>query len=655
MCVDTTYRDVRVTCKDGVLTVANGLIERQWRWTGKGFLTTRLASVSSQKVWTQAVSSIESDWLLPGYDTPQEAELLSVKSCVGDDEGFTSEHVAVVAEMAYAAAKIKLRFTVWIYPETPGMRTQLYVKGTQGYDSEAGDAVLMVSHRFDFIPVNFDGLRRRMFGYYNETQQRNDTCEDILKEESISHSLKNREFHAWPSVLCLENEQEGIALVNENHKCPNQFGYDCGLFICDADVGLSNHGWGLRANEIDDTWRQAWASWCIVYTQADRGCETALKRFDAARYPLDEGRDIYVQANTWGSSITGEESRLAAIESEVLKELESCADLGIDTLQIDDGWQVAPGHRSHNPEENGWHPHPESYPEGWTNVKKRSQELGVKLGLWAAAMPVSLEELKRNYQEGGFLTYKLDFADLKSNENIRALTQKVRDFIKCTGHAVRVNWDVTEVSRRYGYFFAREYGCLYLANRKPVSPPSTTYRPHTMLRDLWQLSRYINVRKIQGSIQNVDRVNQQLSDANQHPQDYCVAITLMGTPLFFQQTAYYTEEARKQIRPLLAVYKEHQKAIFRGAVYPVGSKPDNYSWAGFQSHNAVSNSGYLTIFRELNNEEPTFEMKLEFLAGRSLSITNLMDKKQRVVTVGADGMVEFAIEQAPGYLFLSYE
>ena len=59
-----------------------------------------------------------------------------------------------------------------------------------------------------------------------------------------------------------------------------------------------------------------------------------------------------------------------------------------------------------------------------------------------------------------------------------------------------------------------------------------------MLRDLWQLSRYINVRKIQGSVQNIDRVNQQLSDAPLHTHDYCVAITLMSTPLFFQQTVY---------------------------------------------------------------------------------------------------------------------
>lgn len=656
MKMDTTYSDSCAVYEGGELVVSNSLFERRWRWTGKGFVTTRVVSGQTGRVWTREQTAIDCDWLLPGYDHSQQATLTKIEAKVSDDEGFTSKHIEVVAEMTYAEVNMALRFTVWIYPATPGIRSQLSLKALDGYTQEAGDAVVGSHHRLDFAPVDFSGLQRRMFGYYNETQQRNDTCEDILKEESISYPLKNREFHTWPSALCLEDEQEGLAVVKESHKCPNQVGFDCGLFVCDADQGLTNLGWGLMPRDIDETWRQAWASWWIVYANGDRGRESALKAFDAARYPLDEKRDIYVQANTWGSCVSGEDSRLAAIESAVLKELESCADLGIDILQIDDGWQVVPGNRRPSPDpENGWHPHPESYPNGWGPVRARARELGVKLGLWAAAVPVTLEELKANSENGGFVTYKLDFAALRNNEEIRALMQKVRDFITYTDHTVRVNWDVTEVSRRYGYFFAREFGCLYLANRKPVCPPSTTYRPHTMLRDLWQLSRYINVRKIQGSVQNIDRVNPQLSDAGLHSHDYCVAITLMSTPLFFQQTVFYTEAARRQIRPLLATYKEHREAMFRGTVYPVGAKPDNYAWTGFQNHDQESGSGYLTIFRELNNSEPAAEIKLEFVAGRSLVITDLMDERRRTVTAGADGRVAFSCESAPGYLFLRYE
>jgi len=652
----TTHGDIDVSFLDGRLRVSNSRIYREWDWTGKGLATSQLNSVITGKTWVEGGSKEESDWLLPGYDHLPEAELKDISAKVSDDEGFTSEHICVRAEIKYPSVDLEVRYSIWIYPHTPGLRTHLSLKGKEDTVIDEGESVLNTHQRVDHVPVSIGGLRRRMFGYYNETQQRNDTCEDILKEEVLDVPLKNREFHTWPSALCLENEKEGIAIVKESHKCPNQPGYDCGLFICDQDKGLSVLGWGLQPKEIDESWRHAWASWCIVYEGGDFGRTQAIKNFDGARYPLDEKRDVYVQANTWGSCYDGEGSRFAAVETEVLKELESCADLGIDTLQIDDGWQVVPGHKTWIPdEENGWHPHVESYPNGWGKVKAKAEELGVKLGLWAAAMPVSLEELQSNFRDGGFLTYKLDFADLNSNQKINELMQKVREFIKSTGHKVRVNWDVTEVCRRYGYFFAREFGCLYLANRKPVHPPSTTYRPHTMLKDMWHLSKYINLRKVQGSIQNIDRVNTQLSDADLHTHEYCVATTLMGTPLFFQQTVHYGAEAREQIRPLLKAYRSHQNEIFKGMVHPIGEQPNNYSWSGFQSHHQKTGSGYLTIFRELNNDESKKMIKLEFLENKSLTITNLLDGTQRKIKSDRDGNVEFECDKAPGYLFLKYE
>ncbi len=40
--------------------------------------------------------------------------------------------------------------------------------------------------------------------------------------------------------------------------------------------------------------------------------------------------------------------------------------------------------------------------------------------------------------------------------------------------SLTLNWDLTEVAKRYGYFFAREFGCIYLENRKPVSGRSNS-------------------------------------------------------------------------------------------------------------------------------------------------------------------------------------
>jgi hypothetical protein len=382
--------------------------------------------------------------------------------------------------------------------------------------------------------------------------------------------------------------------------------------------------------------------------------ELAFKQFDRLRYPVDPDRDIYIMANTWGSGTRrpGERGRDFAMEQVVLDEIDSQADLGIDVQQIDDGWQLPPD--TNHWQCADWLPDPERYPDGWQRVVQRARKQGVALGLWAPAQVIPLEALQENYDRGGFRYYKLDFARLDSRDEIDALMDKVRAFIQYTDHRVRVNWDVTENPPRYGYFFAREYGLLYLENRKPEIPPSTVYRPHTVLRDAWQAAKYLNLNKVQCSVQNLDRVDQERSDAHLYSHAYCVAVTLMATPLFFQLTQLYTLEARVQIRELLRVYKTHRDEMYRGYVFPIGSKPDNASWSGFQCHLPGEGVGYLTIFRELHNSCAEHKMRMHFVAGQELELTDLERDESSVVQADAEGAIVLGIDVPAGYRFYRY-
>ncbi len=653
--IEGSLRSARVHTEGDRLFVDTGRIRRVWQWTGSGFATREVGD--SVAVRGRIGASCACDWELPdGRELPR-AELPTLTLDRGTDEGFTSEHLCLTADMAYPAAGLVLRWVVWVYPGAPGIRTQLAAKAT-------GSAHLPPSRpvqgppfdgRVDRIPHGGPAVRRRYFGYFNATQQRNETHLDILKEEVVGQPLMFREWCNWASAACVEDDGGGVALVKESHKCVNQDGHVSGGFVCDEAEGLSCTGWGLRLDEISSTaFTPGWATWCLAWSGADLERETAFKAFDRVRFPSDPERDLYLQANTWGSTESGEDARRAAGEESVLRELETCAELGIDVLQIDDGWQVPPGHCTWTPGEAGWHPHPESYPEGWGPVRRRAAELGVKLGLWAAAQPITLEELQANHEAGGFQQYKLDFAVLKTRREIDALMRKVRAFVLWTGHRVRVNWDVTENPARYGYFFAREYGSIYLENRKPVRPPGVVYRPHTVLRDLWQVAKYLDLHRFQCSIQNVDRVDRERSDAHLHPHAYAAAIALMGIPLFFQETKFYSEAARAELKPLLAVYRTHREAMFRGIVHPIGAKPDNARWTGFQSHIAEQGRGYLTIFRERCNAEQTQRLGLVGLSRGELVLEDLVDGTRRTAGVGDDGRVEFRIPAAPGFLFLSY-
>ena len=371
----------------------------------------------------------------------------------------------------------------------------------------------------------------------------------------------------------------------------------------------------------------------------------AIKVFDRKRYPLDPKRDMYIMANTWGSGGAKEESLHASREENILRQIESCRDLGIEVQQIDDGWQ--------GNQYKTWSTVDFRYPKGWKNVRNAAREAGIKLGLWAAWV-IDEPALLATYDRGGFNYYKIDFANLDTYDKLEDLMSKMRSLIQHSGHTVRVNWDVTENPARVGYYYARELGNIYLENRKPFSPTHVVYIPYLVLRDAWHVARYLNLNKFQITVQNIERINPDVSDAHLHNHPYAVAIALMSSPIFFQETSYYTAEARAQIRPLLALYKQHREAMYRGYVFAIGEKPNNAAWTGFQNHDPETNTGYLMIYRERQCPNYTGTLPLRFVAGRTLQLTDLISGSQRNVTVPRDGKVEFSIDRAPGFLFLRY-
>jgi hypothetical protein len=66
------------------------------------------------------------------------------------------------------------------------------------------------------------------------------------------------------------------------------------------------------------------------------------------------------------------------------------------------------------------------------------------------------------------------------------------------------------------------------------------------------------------------------------------------------------------------------------------------------------NYGYLTIFREHCNQDSTGTVKLPLLAGKPISITDLVSNTSHKATVTANGEVDFEIADAPGFLFYRY-
>lgn len=644
----TTLGPASVRWDGRELDVDSGCLRRRWRLVPGGLATVAVSFEGHEPI---TVTPSIPDWQLPGGLPMGGCEVSACTIEHADDDGFTSKHVRVRVHLSYSEARVAACFELWVWPGLAGLRSQLVLRALDGYQSSAAHDAVTVER----LPLTGPADRARAMGYYCQTQQRNALATPLLRIEDIPTTGTCD----WASLAAVEQAGLGLALLKESNKCVNQTAHDSGGFVL-GHKSLDATGWGLLATEIvPERERLAWAHCTLAYdARQEDGLDHAVRHFIATRFPCDPARDVYVLSNTWGSTAHSRDARNAASEDAVLRELDAAAEVGVDVVQIDDGWQVGFDSNTWTPEpERGWRPHPQPYPNGWGVVRQRAEALGLRLGLWCAGMPVPVADLQWNREHGGFTHYKLDFMHLSDHARFEALRDKARAFITHSEHAVRINWDVTEIEPRVGYFSLREYGCLYLANRKPCEPASTLYRPHTVLRDAWELARFQRLQDIQLTVQNPERTMRHASDAYRHSQAYCLAIALFGTPVLFQQLQLQTPSGRRELRALLDVYRPHRLAIFGGEVEPIGAPPSNASHTGLHCHvdgRVDGRSGYLLLFRELENPEPEARFRVASLRGCRLALEDLLDHTNRAVAIGADGMLTLPIAQAPDFRFLRY-
>ncbi|QDU56674.1 hypothetical protein Pan181_28840 [Aeoliella mucimassa] len=637
------------------LTVSTGVVLREWQITNHGLATTRVL-YGNAKQWSEASPcETDCDWSLGNLG---EGHLRSLSAQQDNDEGFTDDHLQVVAVFEYPTSHVAVRYVVWAYPNAPGLRTQLQLKALPGYEPAGGPWTPQIVETFTAAPLM---RHRTAFGLMQGI--RTTSRSGLLEEQSISPLTSTIN---WANGVVMGNADGGAILIKESNKhtrlSENSDLATGGFDFVGNQVAVTGAG-NLPSDLSTSDFCTCWATWLVLFEGNDIDAQLAIKQFDRRRFPVDPARDIYILANTWGTEDLRPECLHAAREENVLRELESVADLGIDVLQIDDGWQTpewttaATAKQVQRGKEAadrfGNYP---VYPEGWSRVQTRAKELGVKLGLWAA-WTAPIDALESNCDAGGFEYFKLDFAHLDTKARYDGLASKARQLIEHSGYLASVNWDVTETAPRMGYFTGREYGNIYLANRKTATVRSDVqYVPHCVLRDAWHLSKYVNLNKFQVTVQNVDNVREGApTDAGLHSHSYAVAISLMSSPIFFQETHYYEGAARDEIRNLLAIYKQHREAMYQGYVFPIGDEPDNASWTGFQNHNTETGEGYLTIFRERLNDSPQEKIQLNFLDGKQLEFVDLLTNKTWTQTVGPEGEIELTIPDSPGFLFLKYE
>ena len=342
-------------------------------------------------------------------------------------------------------------------------------------------------------------------------------------------------------------------------------------------------------------------------------------------------------SNSWG-----DRNRDARIQHDfMLKEINAAARLGVEVVQIDDGWQKGISANSHVAKEQGgvwhgfwdadpefWTPHPGRFPQGLEPILKRAAEKSVEIGLWYA--PDSSNEfanwrrdadqvlkLHRDFRVNHFKLDSISAATIAARRNLRAMLKAVID--ESHGRIV-CDIDVT-AGVRPGYFGEMAAGTLFVENRYT---DWHNYWPHCTLRNLWQLSRWIDPRRLRMEFLNNSRNTSKYEGDSLAPALYppstLFAITMFANPLgWFENTGlpadYVTDAAR-----LVRTWREHRAAIVSGDICPIGEAPDGAAWTGFCSAEPGSSSAYVLVFNERSSsQEHAFHISRSFESADVLS------------------------------------
>jgi len=657
--ISKEFGKATVYTRNDSLIVSTGEVERKWLWTGNGLVTSYLKDVVKNKRYSNSQKHIKCDWNLQKVDSILPiGTVVSMTAKVNDDEGFTNKYIEVITQIKYESLKLEVQHIIWVYPGAPGVRTQLRIKAMTGFDPNRfpksdttmnyyGSTLPLTGARTEFLPLDLSIKNsRRYWGYYNDPGNRSDQSKDMLKEEIVrGYPVFQNEAINWASGIAVEYENNGVCIVKESNKCVNQQGHNTGSFFSGPD-GLSSSGPGLLPNEIlTDRFRDCWANWTIIYSGGNDGMQLALKRFDRARYPAYPERDLFILGNTWGpSNPLGDQF---TEESFVLKEIPALAKLGIDRFQIDDGWQ-------RNGNLNNAREFLPKYTNGWKDIKAAADQNGIKMGLWVAIRNANVADLKKNLDQLGSITWKADFDHLSSRQNFEDRSAKYREVMKHAWMKTQFTLCPEYDDPRYGWYYSKEYGSIYLRNVQEGLPEHLTMVPYHVLRQHWVMSKYFNSNKLQVMLQNPKRSNPQLSDAFEHSHSYCFAMGLPFIPVFFQSAQFLDDQGKQELKQLISVYKKYREDMFLCYSFPVGDIPSNDSWSGFQMVDDQLKNGYLLLFRELHNAETQKTITLKFLSNKTISITNLENGKVSHKKVSSNGEVSFLLKDPASYLFLKY-
>ena len=646
---------------ESTLTVGNTLVERQWRIEPEGLLrpisfTDKVADYE----WLRAPSRQPA----PFPETLLGNEQRTLEFNIQKEKLSPVEADSLIIHGTARGEKQSFHYRFQIFPESGGITATFSTDATGQSASEADGSddsgkptglennpqVTKKKNRY-VSAIDDLQLKPDHIHYTNvELKDQTDHYDELVHETEWLTRIDRFEVQA--NIFHVEDTltQNGLIflkLAPLPHARPIKDEWDVKVFSRGRRIAFGGHGY----------------PWTIIPYQGGRaGRIVAIQRYQRCLREYEPARDGMLLSNTWG-----DRSRDARVtEAFLMQEIEAGARLGIDVVQVDDGWQYGKSgnsafgkgawedFRSANP--NFWKPHPERFPNGLKPLVEAAAKKGLKFGLWfgpSAENEMQAWEADANliidaYKNDGIDYVKIDAVRMETREAEHNLEKFYQKVLQASDGAVVFDPDAT-AGLRPTYFGSPQAGPVFVENRYT---DWGTYWPHRTLRNLWSLAGYVDPLRMRMEFLNNTRNVEKYGDSPLAPVHYTpdalFATVMFSSPLAWFEVSSLPQSYVDQLKPLVSAWKDEREAIFSGDIIPIGQRPDGHAWTGFASIAKDRQSARVVVFRELNEAE-NWRTQIPLIELDEAAVTIL---KGAGTADFNDDMLNVSIENTLGYLFL---
>jgi alpha-galactosidase len=595
-------------------------VERRWRLAGATLRALSLRDLTSGREWCRAPSERSS--LAPAAALPDSGWSASFSAREGSATVVGGP--ATIGELTLRRGDASLTHRITAFAEAPAIALQL-VSSALPVDPPSDGRAAAGAKELGPLPERdvveaLEIAPRHLTLIAAELHEATDVRQNLVFERRwLLHPSEAIAFDG--NLLALEDllTGDGIVFVRQAplpYARAVRHGHDC--WLRGGTLLVAGHG-------LDASGGDGYPSTVVCYSGGEAGRIAALQRFQRALRRYLPERDGLFLTNTWGDR--NRDGRLG--EAFVLREIEAAAALGADVVQIDDGWQQ--GVTQNSVKKGGvwegfwsagadfWTPHRERFPRGLGPVVEAARAKGLRSGLWFAPDSSGdfanwrrdAEVILGLHRAHGIDYFKVDAVKMRTKPGERNVLRFYEAVLGESGGRVVIDQDVTDEVRP-GYLAVPHAGPLFVENRYT---DWGNWWPHATLRNLWQLSRWIDPLRLRMELLNHHRNPDQYAGDPLAPSRYrpswLFASVMAANPLGWFECSQLPPGYVEDIAPLAWKWREHRSAIHGGAIIPIGDVPDGSAWSGFISVAVGGASAHVIVLRGVDRRgERSFELPL---------------------------------------------